>query len=125
MVDVSGGGGISVTATNGCGTTKNGVTIYSNCSGFAIEASPNPATDEVTVTTEESSTMSKAQTNTAKNKIYRLEIVDQYGNVKKKFTYAAGVNSTRINVRGLVNGTYIIHAYNGKVYEYKKVVIVH
>ncbi|MEJ7676408.1 MAG: hypothetical protein WKG06_00705 [Segetibacter sp.] len=77
-VDVSGGGGISVTATSSCGTGRNGVTIYSICAGFAITASPNPATDEVTVTTEEPTAMLKTKTNTVKNKIYRLEIIDQY-----------------------------------------------
>lgn len=126
MVDVSGGGGgISVTATSSCGTNRNGVTIYSNCPSFAIEASPNPATDEVTVTTEESSTMLKAQSNTVKNKIYRLEIIDQYGITRKKFSYAAGVTSTRINVSDLISGTYIIHAYNGKAYTHKQIVVVH
>jgi len=125
-VSVSGGGGgISVTATSACGTTKNGVTIYSNCPAFAIAASPNPATNEVTVATVETTLMSKSETNTQKNKIYRVEIVDQYGNIKKKFSYAAGVTSTKINVSDLVSGTYIIHAYNGKVYGYKQVVVVH
>ncbi len=125
FVDVKGGGGISVTATSSCGTGKNGVTIYSNCPAFAIAASPNPATNEVTVATVEPTSMSKAETNTQKNKIYGIEIVDRFGNIKKKFSYAAGVTSTKINVSSLVSGTYIIHAYNGKVYGYKQVVVVH
>lgn len=48
-----------------------------------------------------------------------------YGNIKKKFSYAAGVTSTKVNVSSLVSGTYIIHAYNGKVYGDKQVVIIH
>jgi hypothetical protein len=104
---------------------SNGVTLYSNCSSFAITTSPNPATHEVTVATEEPSTMAKAQTNTPKNKIYRLEIIDQNGNTKKKFKYSAGVTSTKISVRDLISGTYNIHAYNGKVYGDKQLVVLH
>ena len=110
-VSVSGGGGgISVTATNSCGTSKNGVTIYSNCSATAIAASPNPTTDNVTITVVQSK--DAASSKTAKGMIYQLKVTDQSGNIKKQYKYS-GVSNTTISLSGLMNGTYTIQAFDG------------
>ncbi|MEJ7683708.1 MAG: Ig-like domain-containing protein [Segetibacter sp.] len=84
-VSVSGGGGISVTATSSCGTTKTGVTIYSNC-GFGITASPNPTTDNVTVAAAEPKDVHTA--NKKKAMMYQIKVTDQVGNVKKQYKYS-------------------------------------
>lgn len=103
-------GGISVTATNSCGTSKNGVTIYSNCSATAIAASPNPTTDNVTITVVQSK--DAASSKTAKGMIYQLKVTDQSGNIKKQYKYS-GVSNTTISLSGLMNGTYTIQAFDG------------
>jgi hypothetical protein len=117
FVDVSGGGGISVTATNVCGSSKQGVTIYSNCGhSNAIIASPNPTSSDLTVSltqplsTASASTNSKTQT---PQLIYQILVADQVGNVRKQFNYSAGVNSTKINLTGLLSGTYTIVVFDG------------
>ena len=117
FVDVSGGGGISVTATNACGSSKQGVTIYSNCGhSNAIIASPNPTSSDLTVSltqplsTSTASTNSKTQT---PKMIYQVLVADQAGNVRKQFNYSAGVNSTKINLTGLLSGTYTIVVFDG------------
>lgn len=119
-VSVSGGGGgISVTATNSCGTSKNGATIYSNCSATAIAASPNPTTDNVTITVVQSK--DAASSKTAKAMIYQLKVTDQSGNIKKQYKYS-GVSNTTISLSGLMNGTYTIQAFDGTTWSSVKVI---
>jgi len=109
MVDVSGGGGISVTASNICGNTKTGVTIYSNC-GFYIMASPNPATDNVTVSVDESKNVTDAKQK--KVMIYQINVIDIFGNLRKQYKYA-GVRNSVVSLSGLPGGTYTIQAFDG------------
>ena len=120
MVDVSGGGGISVTATNSCGTTKTGVTIYSNCPHFAITASPNPTTDNATITIAEPTNASSV--NNRKTMMYQIKVTDQLGNLKKEYKYSSGTSNTNISLRGLVSGMYTIQAYDGTSWSSTKVI---
>lgn len=120
-VSVSGGGGISVTATSNCGTVRTGVTIYSNC-GFGITASPNPTTDEVNIAVAEPQDASTlASQNKKKTMMYQIKVTDQSGNVKKLYKYS-GVSNTRISLSGLTNGMYTIQAFDGKSWGSVKVV---
>lgn len=112
-VSVSGGGGISVTATNACGTTRNGVTIYSNC-GFGITASPNPTADEVTIAVKEPEN-SKA-TNKKVVMFYQINVADASGNIRKQFKYPSGTNRTRISLAGLPKGVYTVQAFDGSTW---------
>jgi hypothetical protein len=109
LVDVSGGGGISVTATNTCGNTRTSVTIYSNC-GFSIMASPNPATDNITVAVDESKNVTGA--NQKKVMIYQINVMDISGNLRKQYKYA-GVRNIVVSLSGLPGGTYTIQAFDG------------
>ncbi len=111
-VDVKGGGGISVYATNACGTGKNGVTIWSNCTNSsAIIAFPNPAGNSVTISTDQSSVLSKADKE--KTMIYNIRVIDQAGILKKQFSYSAGVRSTKIDLGGLIRGVYTVQVFDG------------
>lgn len=113
-VSVSGGGGISVTATNACGSTKTGVTIYSNC-GSPLIASPNPAGDEVTVAvTDDTQTVNA--TNKLKTTLYQIKVSDVSGNVRKHSSYPAGISSVRISLADLPQGVYTIQGFDGKVW---------
>lgn len=121
FVDVSGGGGISVTATNSCGSTRNGVTIYSNCGHYSpITASPNPATNNVTIAITNSPNASPS--NNKKAMIYQLRVIDQNGNVKKQYNYSSGIINTTISMSGLISGAYTIQAYDGAVWNSVKVI---
>jgi len=118
MVDVSGGGGISVTTTNSCGSTKTGVTIYSNCRTM-ITASPNPTTDNVTIAIAE--TKNNGSGNKKKAMMYQIKVIDQLGNVKKQYKYS-GISNTNISLKGLINGMYNLQAYDGTSWSSVKVV---
>lgn len=117
-VAVSGGGGISLTATNACGSTRNGVTIYSNCNFRAITATPNPATDNVNVAlvTDKKSPSKKTEM------IYQIKISDQIGNVKKEYKYVSGISNPVISLSGLMSGIYIIQAFDGTLWGSTKVI---
>ncbi len=41
--------------------------------------------------------------------------MDVFGNKKKKFNYTLGEIKIEVNFCTLMNGTYIIHIYNGKI----------
>lgn len=111
-VAVSGGGGISVTATSSCGTARNGVTIYSNCPRIAaITASPNPTTDNVTIAVAQSK--NAVFSKTKKALMYKIKVTDPSGTVKKEYKYSGGVSNTNISLKGLISGMYTIQAYDG------------
>ncbi|MEO6917119.1 MAG: hypothetical protein ABI151_17115 [Chitinophagaceae bacterium] len=110
-VDVAGGGGVSVEATNVCGTKKNGVTIYSNCgSSFGLKASPNPASDKVSVSIAES--QNAKNTNKQAALIYQIKVLDQMANIKKTYKFS-GISNATISLGGLLKGTYTIQAFDG------------
>ena len=122
LVGVTGGGGITISATNSCGTGKGGVTIWSNCGFFSpITASPNPTIDNVTIAVAQTLT-NAVNTNTKKSKIYRLKIIDQLGNVKKQYNFSAGIKNTMISLKGLINGMYTIQAFDGTIWNSVKVI---
>ncbi len=119
IVAVSGGGGISVTATNACGvSSKSGVTIWSNC--HSLLATPNPATNNVLVAIEQ-------QTESATGKgiatlIYKIKVTDLPGNIKKQRSYSSGVVNTTISLSGLSKGVYLIQAFDGTSWMSVKVI---
>lgn len=118
LVAVTGGGGISVTATNACGTSKSGVTIYSNCHGLIV--TPNPTADNVNVTLVQSNDIVLA--NKKSVIIYEVRVTDLTGNLKKQYNYSGGVNNANINLSGLNKGIYIIRAFDGTTWSSEKIV---
>ncbi|MES2664007.1 MAG: T9SS type A sorting domain-containing protein, partial [Pseudomonadota bacterium] len=106
---------ISVNATNSCGTSKTGVTIYSNC--FFFTASPNPATDNVNIAVIQSKDITSAN-----KKIYQIKVTDQAGNPKKQYKFSGGVSNTNISLKGLFKGTYIIEAFDGTYWKSLKII---
>lgn len=120
MVDVSGGGGgISLTTTNACGTGKNGVTIYVNCP-HAITATPNPTTGNVTIAVAEQKGVTSA--NEKKAMMYQIKVTDQFGAVKKLYKYSSGTSNSSISLHGLISGTYTIQAFDGTSWSSVKVI---
>ncbi len=122
FVDVTNGtgGGITISATNGCGTGKNGVTIYSNCAHkIAFTASPNPTSNSLIVSMLPDQNKSLKTTNNSNNnqgKIYQIKVVDQIGNIRKQYKYN-GVKDATINLQDLNSGAYLLQVFNGTVWE--------
>ncbi len=119
IVGVTGGGGISISATNSCGTGKGGVTIWSNCHFSLITASPNPTTDNVSIALAQPTDI--AASNKKKAMIYQIKVIDQVGNVKKQYKYS-GVSNTVISLKGLTDGMYTIQAFDGTTWSSTKVI---
>lgn len=113
-------GGISVVANNACGTNKDGVTIYSNCTHSAITAIPNPTKNNVTIAVVEP----KGTLSVSKNKvsIFQIKVTDQLGNLKKQYKLAYGTNNVSISLNGLISGIYTILAFDGNTWNSVKVV---
>ncbi len=123
LVGVTGGGGITIHATNACGTGTNGVTIYSSCHSYgAITASPNPANSNVTIAVAETNEPKTNALNTKKMLIYDIKVIDQTGNLKKQYNYPAGISKTVINLNGLISGMYTIQAFDGTTWNSVKVI---
>lgn len=123
VVSVTNGGGITITATNSCGSGKSGVTIWSNCYYSPITASPNPATNNVTIAIDKTNGLSsKNITNSQKGLIYKITIIDQLGELKKQYSYPSGVRNTNINLTGLVKGMYTVQAFDGTNWNSVKVI---
>ena len=116
-------GGVGVRVANACdaGGSPAIKSVQINC-GLIVATSPNPSSGDITITTEQTQSL---KAGTTKDKIYRLEIIDLYGTIKRNFIYSSGVNNIKINLSNLVNGTYLIHAFNGKIWGYKKIIILH
>lgn len=122
-VDVTNGGGITISATNSCGTGKSGVTIWSNCYSYsAITASPNPVTNNVTIAVSDTKESKTNNLNAKQMMIYNLRVFDQTGNLKKQYNYPAGVRNTVINLSGLISGMYTIQAFDGTSWNSVKVI---
>ncbi|HEX8277605.1 MAG TPA: T9SS type A sorting domain-containing protein [Segetibacter sp.] len=86
-----------------------------------MQTAPNPTVGDLTITTDQT-TFSKPGL-VISNKIYKLEVIDVFGNIKNKFSYSFGETNIKIKLSTLVSGTYVIRAYNGKIWTYKKIVI--
>lgn len=126
LVNVSGGGSVRVNYTDLCGVAQlNGITVYSTCHAFAVIA-PNPATDNVTVST---ASISQQQSSTGKIaelpwKIYQIKVLNKQGNLLKTYSYPSGVSTINIDVSGLLNGTYTLQTYDNSNWTSQQMVIL-
>ncbi|MEP6597198.1 MAG: T9SS type A sorting domain-containing protein [Ginsengibacter sp.] len=92
-----------------------------NC-GFTMKIIPNPSQGNIYLKIEQTQSL---KTCASFDQIHKLEIIDRYGRIRKKFSYASGETGLKINLSDLENGTYIIHVFNGTVWDYKQVIIFH
>lgn len=120
-------GMVGVRVANACDAGGSPALLYvevNSCFGF--EVSPNPTNGELTVTTAEDETAPTtevtAKSVSVQNKIYKIKLADQSGNVKKVFNFS-GVKSARLNISTLHKGIYIISAYNGEEWSSKKIIL--
>lgn len=54
--------------------------------------------------------------------IYQLKVSDQFGSVKKQYKYSSGTSNTSISLKGFINGTYTIQAFDGISWSSVKVI---
>jgi len=121
LVSVKGGGTVRLNYTDACGVAKSdGVTVYSTCYSSFFTASPNPAGDEVTINATDQSATAQTTGSSAKQKIYKVEIVDQTGNKRKEFEFKQGISNTTLNIADLPSGLYTIRAFNGTAWSAKQ-----
>ena len=93
-------------------------TFVNSCGGFSFTASPNPSTGSINIAVSSESLATGSENG---NKIYKIKVIDQVGNIKKQFNYPSGVTSTIINISNLNQGIYILQAYNGSVWSSQQV----
>jgi hypothetical protein len=119
FMDVSKGGGVSVTYQDQCGETslKNGVTIYCPC-GQEFVVFPNPANSTVSV-----SGASNKLVTSSTSYISEITIYDALGNAKIQAMFNRVVTAS-VNVTNLPTGNYIIEITDGMYKERQKLEIV-
>jgi hypothetical protein len=113
--------------TNACGTSAQGC-AYSSCppgGGGLLLASPNPGNGVFTISVNPSAQPQTAKTATTTNadRFFRIRVTDQSGNIKKEFSYPAGVSRTTVDLSSLPNGTYILQSFNNKTWNSTQIVI--
>ena len=117
-------GSVGVRVANACDVGGSPAIQYvqvNNC-GMAMKVVPNPSQGNIYLQIEQTQSL---KTDVANNKIYKVEIVDGYGRVRKNFSYPFGETNLKINLSDLESGTYMIRAFNGIVWNYKQVIIAH
>ena len=113
---------IGVRVANACDAGGSPAMIFVQVScGFAITTSPNPTSNYVDIAIVQNKSLSSE---TEQNKIYKILIIGEKGNIKKEFNYKPGISKTKINLNNLITGNYIIKAFNGKVWSEKQIIVV-
>lgn len=119
-------GSVSVSVPNGCSGTSTASTytqISSTSCGFGITASPNPATDNVTIAVAGLKNLANGKfSKTGKAMIYQLKVTDPLGNVRKEYKYSSGTSNTSISLKGFISGTYTVQAFDGTKWSSVKVI---
>ncbi|MEO8823910.1 MAG: M4 family metallopeptidase [Ginsengibacter sp.] len=130
FADVKGGGTIKLTYTDVCGNNESdGVTVYSNCyAGYAatnFTVAPNPAQNDVTVSTATTGTLTNTKTKniSSPNLIYGIKITDALGILRKYFEYKAGIRSIKISVADLNSGVYSLSVFDGQQWQSQNIVV--
>ncbi len=108
---------IEVEAVNACGTSaKSYKGVFVPCEEEFFMMSPNPASDEVTISSKQLSSSNPKKT------FSEVRIYDLSGNLKKFRKYNK-VNSGSINISDLQNGNYSVEIIEGGKIEKKQLLI--
>lgn len=113
--------GISVVASNSCGTTNTGLTICTkNCLMAAYNVYPNPAKDYLNITFEDAKTLAALPEQII---LYSEKSTAPVRSVLVKDTYNQGAfkngNTIELQVKDLPRGNYYLHVVPGKDSEQK------
>lgn len=117
---------LSVKAVNGCGASSSSPVkqiFTKTCNNNEIiDVYPNPTQGDVIVVASDSTS---GTTKIQHQKIYDIRVIDIFGITKKQYRYSPGVTRTHIDLSDLSNGIYFIHAFNGTIWGYKKITVIH
>jgi hypothetical protein len=113
--------GISVVASNSCGTTNTGLTICTkNCLMAAYNVYPNPAKDYLNITFEDAKTLAALPEQII---LYSDKSTAPVRSVLVKDIYNQGAfkngNTIELQVKDLPRGNYYLHVVPGKDSEQK------
>jgi Zn-dependent metalloprotease len=100
---------------NSCGTGNPGYTYFY---AFEYLLSPNPASDQLTITVSDNNS-----SDVTSNKIYEISILDMFGTMKSQNTYSG--ESFIISVHNLKDGNYFVKINDGKTSVTKQLIIKH
>jgi hypothetical protein len=105
---------IRVIVTTPCGTIQSvdadGYIFAPSCSGLRVMASPNPTYSSMNVQVVNE----KGQISTNPNeKVYKLEVVDKLGIIRKQYKFKDGIKQTSVNISNLPSDIYILRAFDG------------
>ncbi|MHB1922373.1 MAG: T9SS type A sorting domain-containing protein [Chitinophagaceae bacterium] len=121
-MDVSAGGGVSVTYQDQCGdiSSRNGTTIYSPC-GSLFTVSPNPASNSINIS---ASINTRSGTIENSNSTFSTVNIYDFQNNLVKHVILNNVSNTSINISNLPFGIYIVEIVEGNYKERHKIQIL-
>ncbi|MFL9482226.1 T9SS type A sorting domain-containing protein [Chitinophagaceae bacterium LWZ2-11] len=145
--DVSGLYTLSVAKTNNCGTSTSQTNVYvQEGFGFAMSVYPNPSSNSITVTTENSQEIISSNSNSVKaitstapqlsksnqlstinNKTINIDKINIYNSkgVLSKTVIGGGTQQMKLSISDLPNGIYFIEVVSGKKSGKKEIFIQH
>ncbi len=113
---------LRVTKTNSCGTTYTDMNInVQECFYFRLSASPNPATNQITVTIDNESNQVKALSSDTDIKFELYEF--NSGLKKKQWNHKNNSKQFSLNLSGLSKGVYVLKAAKGKYRQSTKIIV--
>ena len=114
-------GSVTVSVPDACsGSSSSSIYVDINCTGFAVKATPNPTTDNVTISLTEPKSAVVSQG--TKALMYQIKVTDPSGNLKKQYKYASGISNTNISLQGLNKGVYTLQVFDGTKWNSVKVI---
>lgn len=113
---------VAAQATNSCGSSGWATANIHIEGGGYYSISPNPATNEVTVTVKQN-VLAKAGEIPENNLIYTVSIYNMYGILQNQDKYSG--DRFTISVSNLKNGNYFIRISNGKTTSNHQLIIKH
>jgi hypothetical protein len=96
---------LRVDVSSTCGNASASTFYTRSCSLFSV--SPNPAGDEVTISTKNTGTVVKAE-NSSANLIESVNLIDLRGVTKKSWRLAATASPVKLSLADLAPGNYIL-----------------
>lgn len=118
--------GVSVRAVNNCGWSsylQRGGFVAPNWGTALFSVYPNPTSSEVTISVLDINSLSNTDSNNEKISISNIEIIDHFGNIRKKVKKGTKQEAVTINISDLSKGIYLIKIGYGLKEESHKLLI--
>jgi hypothetical protein len=118
-------GTVQMSASNACGTNYSNVLNITTCNpgGVAVNASPNPANQVLSVTLEKGDQALTQETDPQALPAYDIKLYDKYNQLRKSGTTKAG--KLDLDTSQLPEDTYFLITTKGKEIIKKQIVIKH